>query len=421
MSEGIIRSIKRSSVSVTDLYHVEPVGVYETARAIVDSPFYPVYFFSKGESIFLSTSVHKLIEYRGSLSLNPRFFCLTDYRKSYSTIDAGIHRIKFSKTSTREVGNRGDLGRIAARCIQHTVRQVEEKYPHHHHLLMLGGMDSKIILTATRNAKWVVLSGEPDAGENGKWIERNNLEVSRYLPIDFNFDPNSVKAEILATDAEIGLNHLRFFPELRKLIDELKGQVVIWYGFMGETLFRPHPVGNSPDYFLNHSYTSTLSWNLVMKCAKNLLDVPVVCPYASAEFIQDYFLKFDPSVFSSKKGKNDWTECDIRPLIARELSGGGEIWFPEHVSFPRVDRPCPNAVEIYVSELRSQGVRVYRRPIARGVNFLFQKTKVFINQNSVKKRTPLSRVLFPLRRWVAKYVPALKPHRYCIKDEFLSD
>jgi len=179
---------------------------------------------------------------------------------------------------------------------------------------------------------------------------------------------------------------------------------VIWMGTSGDGVFSRNNNHRDRDYYAVHDLHVGMAMGISHQVTKNLLDIPVVSPYQSPLMLQELFYRFDP-YFVDQAG-------DVRAQI-------GEILFGRPVKYPDTN-PGPDpwkrnrrtSLQIYINALKKDGIPCDERSFPSAVVALKERMQTFLNYHSLKRRTLLSRVLFPVRKLLSRWFPALRNKRH---------
>ena len=314
-----------------------PNGVYRAREVVADNYLFPMYAYRDGESFVTSTSVFELIRHKGRFVRNPRFQTTYFWRPTFLTIDAEIQRVRTThRRSSLEVTDPVRIIELGCELIQQYITEIEEAFPGHVHILLMGGKDSQNILLAQRRAPWIVLSGEPNTELNRRFIEDNGLSVERFVRGTPQADNSLLLGEVIASDCAFDVAHFRWMPKIKELVDEFSGKAVIWMGTSGDGVFSRNNNHRDRDYYAVHDLHVGTSMGIMHQVKKNLFNVPVLSPYQSPRFLDELFYKFDP-YFVFKSG-------DVRKRMG-EIFLGRSVVYPERSrhSLFRVrvcQRPC---------------------------------------------------------------------------------
>lgn len=384
-----------------------PNGVYRAKSVEADNYLYPMYYFMDGDDYIISTSVYGLIHYKKRFIRNPRFQATRFYRPTFLTIDQEIRRVRTTyRRSTLELTDKDSIVKLGARLIQDYITQIENRFPGWVHILLMGGRDSENIILAKRTERWVILSGEPNALSNKEFIKDNGIKIERFIALSNETDNTFLLEEVMASDCMYDIAHFRWVRQIYDLVKEYDKKALIWIGTDGDGIFKRNINHRDKDYYAVHDLHLGTAMGVWHQMLKNLLNILVISPYQSPTFLNELFYRFDP-YFVDSAG-------DVRPEI-------GEILFGEKVKYPlKNPTPAPwrrnRAISIptYIKQLKRDGIPCSTNAMRSW--FIGSKEKVwyFIDKNSAKRRSRLSRILYPLRRKLSKFIPSLRIKRYDI-------
>lgn len=366
----------RDKITTHELYLETEAGeVVETKEVEdVNAGMYPCYYRQFEDRLQVSNSVVALIKEIGNLDLNENFNppnYLEEhpipqlYRKhvmsrfshirgttrllsilgklepdawyeSWETIDNRIKKLKAFETvyqnGESEINFEPDFSLTKEELISKTARnlkeyihEMEERYPEHEHVILMGGKDSQLIgLVPKKNPEnWSVFSSEPNYPLVKEFIEKNNLTINRLFHHDNENDKSLsfLKKKIKASDLYSDPTHMRWPDQLKKISEEFDGKCIFYSGTEADTFYTYfkdfHKDGK--DYFKNHFHRAA-SWQATHhQLAKNISGCPQISPYHSQQMWENVYRHYDPNIIE----KGD----DLRPRIAEELRDGS-IWFP---------------------------------------------------------------------------------------------
>ena len=384
-----------------------PNGIYRAKKIKADNYLYPMYFFKEGDDYITSTSVYALIHYKKRFVRNERFQTTQFYRPSFMTIDKEIMRARTEhRRSSLTITEKDEIIKLGARLIQNYITEMEEKFPKACHILLMGGKDSQNIILAQRKSPWIVLSGDPSASMNKDFIADNNIKIERFVRLANETNNEFLKEEIIASDCMFDPAHFRWVPDIYNIVKEHKENAVIWIGTDGDGIFSKNNNHNDEDYYALHDLhvgTAMGAWHQMLK---NFLNVPVLSPYQSPEFLDKLFYQFDP-YFVSNAG-------DVRKDIGRILFGKG-VKYPDSNLTPDVwKRSRALSIPRYTSQLNGEGILCEKNIFRSRVINIREHALDFLDRHSNKRRTSLSKALFPLRRACSRVFPVLKNKRHNI-------
>lgn len=386
---------------------LRPNGVYRTRRVRADNYLYPMYAYQDGGAYTVSTSVYALIHAKRRFVRNPKFQTTHFYRPSFLTIDAQIQRVRTTRRrSTRELTDAGPIIELGARLIQAYVTEIETRFPGAVHILLMGGKDSENIILAHRSSRWIVVSGEPNAPLNEAFLRENGVAVERFIARSNETDDALLTEEILASDCSFDVAHFRWTRALRDLVQEHGGRAVIWMGTSGDGTFAKNNNHRDVDYYAVHDLHVGTAMGVWHQMLKNVLNVPVVSPYQSPRFLDELFYRFDP-LFVFRTG-------DVRPQVGARLLGHPVAYPPRNPTPAPWARDRAKSIPAYVRQLKREGIPCTTRPVRSWARGRWEAAWRTLDALSVKRRSPVSRVLAPLRHRAGRVVPALRNTRHDI-------
>ena len=389
-----------------DLF-MKPNGVYWAKKLTADNYLYPMYNLEEKGVNVVSTSVYALIQYKKKFVRNPRFQTTNFYRPTYQTIDAEIQRVRTThRRSSMELTDPDEITELGVKLIQDYITEMENKYPGWVHILCMGGKDSQNIALASRKERWVILSGEPNAPLNKKFVEKNELLIEKFISADNETKFDTLNSEITASDCAYDTAHFRWVAKIQEIVDEFDGKAILWMGTSGDGCFSKNHNHFDKDYYAVHDLHVGMAMGILHQMFKNLLNIPVVSPYQSPKFLDELFYRFDP-YFVDKSG-------DVREKMG-ELLLGRPVKYPEKNPEPLPwKRERNRSIPIYISELEAAGVTCHKRGIRSRIVLTAEAVEQFFEKHTAKKRTRLSRILFPTRKALALIFPKLRNKRHDI-------
>ena len=384
-----------------------PNGVYRAKHIQADNFLYPMYYLKEGNEYRVSTSVYALIQYKKYFIRNSKFQNADWYIPSFLTIDRDIQRARTTfRRSTCELTEKNDIVELGVRLIQEYVTEIEETYPGYVHILLMGGMDSENIILTERKERWIVVSGEPNTRLNVKFIDDNGIVIDKFVPVSNNTDDRFLLEEIVASDCAYGVDHLRYTRAVYDLVEEFKGKAVVWMGTSGDGIFARNNNHRDVDYYAVHDLHVGMAMGLGHQALKNFLNVPVLSPYQSPNFLDQLFYRFDP-YFVDQSG-------DVRAQMGAMLLGKS-VKYPQENPTPDLwKRDHRKSIAKYVSQLIKDDVSCEMNTFENWVRRKRAVAWKMFNIHSARRRTKLSKLLFPLRREIGKVIPVLRNNRHDI-------
>lgn len=382
-------------------------GVYRVRSIRADNYLYPMYFLKDGDDYVISTSVYALIHYKKRFIRNPQFQTTGFFRPTFMTIDQEIMRERtVYRRSSLKLTDKKEIVELGAELIQDYLTGIEEKYKGYVHILQMGGKDSENIILTNRKEPWIVISGEPNASLNEQFIERNGIKVEKFISLSNETDNTFLLKEIIASDCMFDVAHFRWVKSIHDLVKKYDGRAVLWIGTSGDGIFSRNNNHRDKDYYAVHDLHVGMAMGIWHQMFKNLFNIPVVSPYQSPRFLDELFYRFDP-YFVDRYG-------DVRAEI-------GEILFGKRVKYPSKNpMPAPwkrdrsQSIPVYVNQLKRDNIPCQTRDMRSWAIGKKEKIFHFINTHSSKRRSALSKVLFPLRCEIGKIIPMFRNKRHDI-------
>jgi len=398
-------------ISNYDLY-LMPKGIYKTRDIVVDNYLYPMYFIKYDSYYLVSTSVFGLIKHKGTFNRNPNFQTTDFFRPTFQTIDKDIMRARTEyRRSTNEYSDPIMIADMAAGLMQEYITKIEKKFPDHAHILMMGGKDSQNIILTERKSKWIVISGDPNADINKKFISDNNVEIEDFIAVSNNSDDTMIVKEIIASDCFFDVAHFRYMVKIKQVVSRYHGKAIIWYGSSGDGCFTRNNNHLSKDYYNVHDLHVGMAMGIWHQLGKNIFNCPVLSPYQSPMFLDKLFYRYDPYYVDKYSG-------DLRVLIGNKLFQKDVIYpdsNPEPMPWSRI-YSRNRSIEKYIEQLKIDNVPVKVRYFSSMRVKITEKIIFLLDKYSSKRRTKLSFILFPIRKHMAKYFNFLKVERFNFKE-----
>jgi len=396
---------------------VPPGGIGETA-CLTDSAcgIYPCYYRRLPDRLKVSTSAIALIAETGSLELDPAFqpreYLLGDdarqrfvhgtavlpkglkewakrllppfllaplsrnrfWYESWATLDARVHKLRpfervtpegametfspdFSMRDPEEL-----VGGVAAHLLQFT-RDIELRYPAHHHVMMVGGKDSQILslIPKLNPEHWHVFSAAPNGPLVRQWMEQNHVKTGRFFNHDNRNEetPGETEQKIVCSDLYSDPRHMRWLPALRRIAISYDFKCIFWSGSAADALhvdrsFHQRYLHKNPSGFFDIHLTRVPSLvGNYHQVVRNFTGCPLLCPYETEAIWREVYSHHGPAVIPAG--------VDLRSLIGERLAGRSIRWLDSNPApDPYVYEARFNAREIYLRALRDriQGVPV---------------------------------------------------------------
>lgn len=392
-----------------DFYEM-PNGIYRCKELICDNYLYPVYHLERDGEDYYSTSAHALIRFNKKFERNVNFQNGDFIQPTYRTADVEVKRVRSKRREFKKlISDKDELAKLAANLMQKYTTEMEEKFSDYHHVLLMGGKDSQNILLCERKTTWSVVTSEPNCDDNQFFIDANKIPNVDYIKIDNNTDNTYLEEEIISTDCFYDPAHFRYVPTIKKLWEKHDGKIVLWMGTGGDGILAKAACIDFDDLFDFWALHVGVAMGVLHQLYKNLFDIPCLSHYQSPEFLDEYFYKYDPEFVRSG--------LDIRPKVG-ELMYGKKINYPSSNHTPGPwGRDRKKVFSVYINNLEKKGVNVKRHSLK---NFLYELNSwifYLANKHSSKKRTKVSKVLYPLRKVLAGYFRFFKIKRYSIIEK----
>ncbi|MGH9893919.1 MAG: hypothetical protein ACREA0_18430, partial [bacterium] len=259
------------------------------------------------------------------------------YYETWHTTDTRVTKLRPFETVRRDGSRQGGsldpntylsverIPEVAARAIQRTISDIEDRFPDHAHVVLTGGKDSQLVHLARkrRPQRWYAFSAEPNYPVVRQWLEDNRIEVADCIRHDNVTDESSAELarKILCGDLYAGPFHLRWIVALDRIARRLGGNVIFWSGTAADAVISWHHdfKGRGRAHFLRQHLTRVATFQgTYHQTVKNYTGCPILSPYHSETFWRDVVLALDDTVL------NDRT--DFRYAIGELLSGRSVRW-----------------------------------------------------------------------------------------------
>ena len=388
---------------------VPPGGVEET-RCLEDSAcgIYPCYYRLLPDRLKVASSAAALIGDAGSLEINPSFrpreYLLGNdgrqrfvhgtaalpkavkecakrllpgavlrglsknrfWYESWDTVDTRMHKLKPFERVMPEgatdtfrpdfaLRDAEELSERVATHLTRFIREMEERYPGHNHVMMVGGMDSQILalVPKRRPERWHVFSAAPNRALVWQWMGWNNVQAKRVLGHD-NRNEETVQdteRKIVCSDLYSDPRHMRWLPALRRIAESFDRRCFFWSGSAADALHVGRPFhrrylrGDPRGFFDIHLTRVPCLVGNYHQVVKNFTGCPLLCPYQTSEIWRDVYSHHGPGVIP--------VDVDLRPRIGERLAGRPIRWLDRNPG-PKPYRYTQrfNAREIYLRHLR---------------------------------------------------------------------
>jgi hypothetical protein len=218
--------------------------------------------------------------------------------------------------------------------------------------------------------------------------------------------------EIVASDCFFDVAHFRYIAKIKQIVDQYQGRAIIWYGSSGDGCFTRNTNHDFDDYYEVHDLHVGMAMGIWHQLGVNLFNCPTLSPYQSPDFLEKLFYKYNPYYVDKYNG-------DLRVMIGEKLHKDVVIYpdrNPEPEPHYSTDRARSRSVQKYIKNLASNNISVKRNRVTSVAIYLSEKIVLFVNNNSLKRRTKLSFILFPIRRFLSIYVPFINMKRYKLKE-----
>jgi len=292
--------------------------------------------------------------------------------ESWATLDARVHKLRPFERVTPE-GATGNFSPdfsmrqpdelvegVTAHLLQFT-RDIETRYPEHHHVMMVGGRDSQILalIPKLNPEHWHVFSAAPNGPLVRQWMEQNHLHTGRFFSHDNRNEetPAETEQKIVCSDLYSDPRHMRWLPALRRIAKGYDFKCIFWSGsaadalHVGRSFHRRYLQKNPAGFFDIHLTRVPCLVGNYHQVVRNFTGCPLLCPYETEAIWREVYSHHGPAVIP--------VGMDLRPLIGERLAGRPIRWLDSNPApAPYVYAARFNAREIYMRALRerSRGV-----------------------------------------------------------------
>jgi hypothetical protein len=263
--------------------------------------------------------------------------------ESWNTLDARVRKLRpfervtpiesadtfapdFSLRSPEEL-----VGQVCVHLVRF-VRSIETAFPVHHHVMMIGGMDSQILalIPKAHPERWHVFSAAPNRPQVWQWLAWNGVEAGQVFGHDNRNDETEQETErkIVCSDLYSDPRHMRWVPALKRIADGFEGRCIFWAGSAGDALHvgrahhRRYRRANSRGFFDIHLTRVPSLVGNYHQVVKNFTGCPLLCPYQTAEIWRDVYVHHGPAVIPAG--------MDLRPRIGERLAERPIRWLKEN-------------------------------------------------------------------------------------------
>ena len=237
------------------------------------------------------------------------------------------------------------------------VREIEERYPGHEQVMMIGGKDSQILalIPKLRPRRWHVFSSAPNSGLVLGWLRANGVETGRFF-VDNNRNvetPAETEMKIVCGDLYSDPRHMRWLPTLSRIAGSFDSRCFFWSGsaadalHIGRSFHQRYALENPAAYFDIHLTRVPCLVGNYHQVVKNYTGCPLLCPYQTSGIWREVYAHHGPGVIPAG--------MDLRDRIGERLAGRRIRWLDSNPGPApyRYDRRF-NEREIY---LRTLGVK----------------------------------------------------------------
>lgn len=236
--------------------------------------------------------------------------------RPFETVSAKSSKNSFVKRA--RIKTKKELIEKVALCMSDFVREIEIKFPEHHHVVLTGGVDSQLIhlVSKTQKDKWHVFSSEPNARLVKKWFIKNDLEYNHFFTHDNSNDENKsdLIRKLVNSDCISDPEHIRWLKKCRDIGKRFSNKCIFWTGNCGEL----HTLkAASVDIFAR-----VPTHGIYQKTAFQATGCLCLSAYFSKQMWMEVYSRIDYTMF---RGKGDY-----RQEIGNRLAGRKLFWLKEN-------------------------------------------------------------------------------------------
>jgi hypothetical protein len=329
-----------------DLWLTPGPAVWQAERFVGAPFFYPVY---RWQNLYATTPL-PLIVRKGALELDAdvarRVRRTVRYLPTNATIDRHVRRVGSPAMSTLELSDPREYIAAWTDALRRDIAFTERTLPGHTNLVLCGGRDSLNLLLLPWQGPVVAVSAPPNFPLVQQFVRDNKLSID-VVPLADD-DASLLDSEIALNSCRIGLEHARWFAELRALAATYDRRCTFWVGAMADVYTTAkwqryshpswlstwrgwpglralgrHEAGQS--YFAWTCYYRGAMWQGVyMSLLRELTDAVVLSAYHGPA-MRALMLRVD------LRGA---APSDIRPAIGEALAGGPVAYPTQNPSPP---------------------------------------------------------------------------------------
>lgn len=325
-----------------DLWLNYPPGAVVQTESIKDVAcgMYACFYLVCGNHLKVATSVVSLIKESGQFIVNERFqpdflifpwplFTECSWYREGLTVDKRVRRLRpFETVSAKSSGTslikrakiktKKELIEKVVLCMNAFVREIEERFPEHHHIVLTGGADSQLIhlVSKTQKDKWHVFSSEPNERLVKKWFIKNNLKYNHFFTHDNSNDENKsdLIRKLVNSDCISDPEHMRWLKKCRDIAKRFSNKCIFWTGNCGELHTRKAANVDIPRRVPTHG--------IYQKTGFQVTGCLFLSAYFSKQMWAEVYSKIDYAMF---RGKGDY-----RQEIGNRLAGRKLFWLKEN-------------------------------------------------------------------------------------------
>ena len=360
-----------------------PAGAIKETLRLEDSAcgIYPCYYRVMPDRLKVATSAVALIAGAGTLELNPDFlpreYLLGDdgrqrfvhgtaalpnvvkdaakrllpaallrrlsrdrfWYETWETIDRQIFKLKpFERVTPQDatdtfqpdfaLRDAADLVERVAVHLTRFVREIEERYPEHNHVMMIGGKDSQILalIPKRRPERWHIFSAAPNRALVWQWMKWNDVKAGRLFDHDNRNEETAEETErkIVCSDLYSDPRHMRWLPTLRRIAESFDSRCCFWSGsaadalHVGRSFHRRYRGKNARAFFNIHLTRVPCLVGNYHQVVKNYTGCPLLCPYQTTGIWRDVYSHHGAEVIPAG--------VDLRPRLGERLAGRSIRW-----------------------------------------------------------------------------------------------
>lgn len=234
--------------------------VFQANSFAGDVNFYPVYQWED----FYSFSYLALLVKKGTLNLRQNLALQgreTPLRPD-ELPDLDIRRIGGVRKFTKAISDPDEYCRLLSKAMIDDVRAVEKRNPDARHFVLCGGKDSLNILLLPWATKPTAVSANPNFPLVRKFVDDNDLDID-VIELKDSVDAELRDWEIAEAACQVDLQHWRWTPHLRQIVQEQDSSAIFWKGQLADVTLT--------NFWRGYTHLQSKSVSLALRVHKRLM------------------------------------------------------------------------------------------------------------------------------------------------------